>query len=384
MTLGERISNKRKASGLSQEELGNIIGVTRQSIYKWENDQAVPELENLLQLSRVFEITVGWLVNEETGVISEDISMTDSLSEAARKISTSAEKANEVLKEHSCTNKRAAVCIIAVLLCAIITFGIKLEKLERKYTDLQVSVNDAMLYTQGKVDSVVNMVKEVISQYANVTAADDIEILGVDFYENTVSLRVYAKPKTYTQGMSGTVTVRSGDESFIFEAIPGNDKGFSADITVPLTDSIEICFEFESNGSAEIVKLAEYTGWYSYSFGEYEIDWPLPDTAVPLSKYCEVSAYNDIDFDFFGVTPFPELLNIDVILLEGDTVIARYERIDGIPKDAVYGELQNYTTLFFKRPDGITLNEGKTYTELLILTDQYGRILEKSQRVTVG
>ena len=60
MTLGERIGNKRRAAGLSQEELGNILGVTRQSIYKWENDQAVPELDNLLQLSKVFEVTAGW------------------------------------------------------------------------------------------------------------------------------------------------------------------------------------------------------------------------------------------------------------------------------------------------------------------------------------
>ena len=60
MTLGERIGNKRRAAGLSQEEPGNILGVTRQSIYKWENDQAVPELDNLLQLSKVFEVTAGW------------------------------------------------------------------------------------------------------------------------------------------------------------------------------------------------------------------------------------------------------------------------------------------------------------------------------------
>ena len=51
MTLGERIGNKRRAAGLSQEELGNILGVTRQSIYKWENDQAVPELDNLFYVT---------------------------------------------------------------------------------------------------------------------------------------------------------------------------------------------------------------------------------------------------------------------------------------------------------------------------------------------
>lgn len=38
MTTGQRIAQKRKALGLSQEALGDRLGVTRQSIYKWESD----------------------------------------------------------------------------------------------------------------------------------------------------------------------------------------------------------------------------------------------------------------------------------------------------------------------------------------------------------
>ena len=43
MTLGERILKKRKECGLSQESLGNKLEVSRQTVYKWETDQAVPE-----------------------------------------------------------------------------------------------------------------------------------------------------------------------------------------------------------------------------------------------------------------------------------------------------------------------------------------------------
>ena len=48
MTLGERIAAGRRAAGISQEALGERLGVSRQAISKWEGDAAVPELEKLI------------------------------------------------------------------------------------------------------------------------------------------------------------------------------------------------------------------------------------------------------------------------------------------------------------------------------------------------
>ena len=47
MTTGQRVAQKRKELGLSQEALGEKLGVSRQSIYKWESDSALPEVEKL-------------------------------------------------------------------------------------------------------------------------------------------------------------------------------------------------------------------------------------------------------------------------------------------------------------------------------------------------
>ena len=48
MTTGRRVAQKRKELGLSQEALGEKLGVSRQSIYKWESDSALPEVEKLV------------------------------------------------------------------------------------------------------------------------------------------------------------------------------------------------------------------------------------------------------------------------------------------------------------------------------------------------
>ena len=65
MSIGQRIAQKRKEQGLSQEALGEQLGVSRQSIYKWESDAALPEIEKLIALSRLFGVSVGWLLGVE-------------------------------------------------------------------------------------------------------------------------------------------------------------------------------------------------------------------------------------------------------------------------------------------------------------------------------
>ena len=65
--LSERIYKLRRKSGLSQEQLAEKIGVSRQAISKWESGTSTPELEKLLALSECFHITLDELVRTEAG-----------------------------------------------------------------------------------------------------------------------------------------------------------------------------------------------------------------------------------------------------------------------------------------------------------------------------
>lgn len=58
MTIGEKIFKLRQTNGLSQEQLAEKLCVSRQSISKWEMDQALPQIDNVLQLSDIFKISV--------------------------------------------------------------------------------------------------------------------------------------------------------------------------------------------------------------------------------------------------------------------------------------------------------------------------------------
>ena len=62
MTLGERIAYYRGALGLSQGELAEKLGVSRQAVSKWETDAGLPDLDRLIALSGLFDITLDELV----------------------------------------------------------------------------------------------------------------------------------------------------------------------------------------------------------------------------------------------------------------------------------------------------------------------------------
>ncbi len=64
-TMGQRITRQRKKLGLSQEQLGEQLGVSRQSISRWEADGAVPEIDKLVAMSKLFCVSVGWLLGVE-------------------------------------------------------------------------------------------------------------------------------------------------------------------------------------------------------------------------------------------------------------------------------------------------------------------------------
>lgn len=62
MTVANRIQRLRKARGLSQEELADAVGVSRQAVSKWESDQSLPDVDKVVALADYFETTTDYLL----------------------------------------------------------------------------------------------------------------------------------------------------------------------------------------------------------------------------------------------------------------------------------------------------------------------------------
>ena len=73
--VANRLQQLRKAKGLSQEELANILGLSRQAISKWERAETSPDTDNLICLARLYNISIDKLLDtsESTEEIKERI-----------------------------------------------------------------------------------------------------------------------------------------------------------------------------------------------------------------------------------------------------------------------------------------------------------------------
>lgn len=112
MILADKIIALRKKAGWSQEELAQQLGVTRQSVSKWEGAQSIPDLDKILQMSRIFGVSTDYLLKDEQ---DETDSLSSSKEESPlRRVSM--EEASTYLSLRKAAAPRIA---LATLLCII-------------------------------------------------------------------------------------------------------------------------------------------------------------------------------------------------------------------------------------------------------------------------
>lgn len=115
MILADKIIEQRKKLGLSQEELASMMDVSRQSVSKWESAQSTPDLNKIIALSKIFDVSTDYLIKDEIEDITEvPAEAQDESIKKYRKISL--QDAHDILATH----KKAAKSIaLGVMLCIL-------------------------------------------------------------------------------------------------------------------------------------------------------------------------------------------------------------------------------------------------------------------------
>ena len=72
MSIGEKITMQRKIRGMSQEALANEMDVTRQAVSRWETGDATPDVDKVIQLSKLFGVSTDYLLIDD----SDDVQVT--------------------------------------------------------------------------------------------------------------------------------------------------------------------------------------------------------------------------------------------------------------------------------------------------------------------
>ncbi|MGM9522273.1 MAG: helix-turn-helix domain-containing protein [Oscillospiraceae bacterium] len=112
--MAGKIIKLRKQNGWSQEELAEKLGVTRQAVSKWEGENAVPDIDKIIKMSEIFEVSTDYLLKDDAGLPMPVISTEPDNIKSAK--SVSAEEANEFMTLSRRISKRIAA---AVSLCIL-------------------------------------------------------------------------------------------------------------------------------------------------------------------------------------------------------------------------------------------------------------------------
>lgn len=112
MILAEKVASLRKKKGWSQEELAEKLGISRQSVSKWESGASIPDIDKIILLSRLFQVSTDYLLKDELEE-NEDTSQETEASDEPVKRSVSVEEANRFME---LTRKLAAPQALAVAL----------------------------------------------------------------------------------------------------------------------------------------------------------------------------------------------------------------------------------------------------------------------------
>ena len=114
MILADKIIELRKKNGWSQEELADQLGVSRQSVSKWEGAQSIPDIKKIIQMAQLFSVSTDYLLKDEIEQELETPMEDNGMNDEIRMISM--EQANDFLQYKE---KSSSIISIGVMLCIL-------------------------------------------------------------------------------------------------------------------------------------------------------------------------------------------------------------------------------------------------------------------------
>ena len=119
MILADKIIDLRKKNGWSQEELADKLGVSRQSISKWEGAQSMPDMNRILKMSEIFGVSTDYLLKEDMEMPA-DTGMPEFLTEEENIRSVSMEEAAAFLSYKERSSGRTALGVMMCILSPVV------------------------------------------------------------------------------------------------------------------------------------------------------------------------------------------------------------------------------------------------------------------------
>lgn len=294
MTLGERLQKLRKSKGLSQEQLAQILQVSRQTISKWESDVNNPELEKLKEISEFFEITMDELLGLERSNLCKETLKEPCIDE----------KTTHKIRMHDAV-------LMGIILCVLLLSCFMYQKLSTRINDMQSTLQN-IIANQGN--------PVYVQQPVNYGFLEDVHIayVDIDVKQNTATQVLTFSLRTQKEGAKLWGEYHIGNQIEKVAAVQTASLTYEIRKPLEMRDDITLMIIYEDGDETKSDSVSLEPGIRSKAIGyiEYQEEGGLQwgTSTTPSGEQLNVSihsnAFINLANDGYAYTPTGLYLDI--------------------------------------------------------------------------
>lgn len=265
MELYEKLYELRRASGMSQEELAEKLGVSRQAVSKWESGATQPELQKLIELSRLYSVSVDELLSLEHAKAPQD---TVPAAEVPVQGGFESASAGKPSFRDFCIQHKKIIGGAAVALAALIAVGVhyndRINALSAQVNDLRSQLYNVQNNLSNQIAGISNNVSDILERESSLLSQYSYEVKRIDLKKQECTLAFSLLPKTLDEETIVTIgLIDQGNSSPLDSYRQGYSAGLTqdgfgylrGDVTLPLSDELGVNVNFMTNGETQSQEL---------------------------------------------------------------------------------------------------------------------------------
>lgn len=261
MKLCEKLYELRRAAGLSQEELAERLNVSRQAVSKWENGAAQPELSKLVELSRLYGVSVDELLS------LEEAEKGDAKAASSVEASTPAQEtlaAPKKVRRQKLLLGAAAVCLALAVGLALYN-NHRVKQLERQVGSLQSQIMSVQSSLSSQIAGISSSVREAMEESATLTAQFDYTVKRFDLDAYTCTVAFALRPKTVQDDLAVSLRLRSlasDDGTAAVELVRDEYDVYRGEAVLSMNDNgFEAVAAYDTGGERQLETIRDLPGF---------------------------------------------------------------------------------------------------------------------------
>lgn len=364
----------------------------------------LPEIDKLITLSRLFGVSVGWLLGEERRENAPEETNGEETSgeETAGEETESAPPPEELSEEQLrmveeivgrylavqprplSTRQRRGLGLAAALVVLCFAAGFfnlsgQIKGMKEDNRELRQAISDVNYAVGSQINGITGRVEEVLKDQANLFARYNAAKESLDLRGGTVTFRVSALPKSYETGMSVTFLADNGRDTVKAVGSPSPGGMFEAPLICVLTDDISVYAVLQrSDGTEERQLLAQFRNLYSDTVPEIKLrsdgsglmEASLSDGVLTVPEQLVMAIRGAAAFG-----PEAKIKTVQAGLFKNQHLVEWCEPVEA-PEEYT-GDAEDW--LFFRiRERSVLFEPGDAVCYALVVTDEYGRVMVQS------